>query len=94
MVVLFTTAMVVAMDPPKVTIAPLLNPAPLMVTLVPPLSEPAAGETDVTVTCAGEPAYLKPLSNLKLCPSLLVTITSAGPGFAAGVGGVVVDIET
>jgi len=53
MVVLFITTIVVAIDPPNVTTAPLLNPVPLIVTVVPPLSEPLAGETDVTVGGSG-----------------------------------------
>ena len=44
-----TTVTLVADDPPNVTVAPLKNPVPVMVTDVPPLVVPEVGEIEVTV---------------------------------------------
>ena len=45
-----TTTTLVAATPPKVTVAPLRKPVPLIVTDVPPDDEPLDGVTFVTVT--------------------------------------------
>ena len=49
MVVEFTTTTPVAATPPKVTVAPLTKPVPVMVTLVPPPVVPEGGLTFVIV---------------------------------------------
>jgi hypothetical protein len=49
MEVALTTFTPVAALPPKLTVAPVRNPVPVMVTAVPPAGRPLAGETDVTV---------------------------------------------
>ena len=41
------TVLTVAAVPPIVTVAPVMNPVPLMVTAVPPPSAPADGATEV-----------------------------------------------
>ena len=47
--VAFTTVMPVAAVPPIVTVAPLRNPVPVIVTLVPPARGPKLGEILITV---------------------------------------------
>ena len=47
--VLLTTVTPVAALPPIVTVAPAAKPVPVIVTAVPPLLEPEAGETPLTV---------------------------------------------
>jgi hypothetical protein len=49
-----TTVMLVAAVPPKVTLAPLAKPVPVIVTAVPPLVVPEVGEMAETVGAAGE----------------------------------------
>jgi hypothetical protein len=44
-----TTFTPVAALPPKLTVTPVKNPVPVMVTAVPPAGRPLAVETDVTV---------------------------------------------
>jgi len=48
-VVAFATTTLVAVVPPKVTVAPAAKFVPVIVTEVPPLVEPEFGETAVTV---------------------------------------------
>lgn len=48
MEVALPTLIPVAATPPKVTVAPATNPVPVTVTTVPPVSGPAAGETEET----------------------------------------------
>ena len=47
--VLFTTVIPVAAVPPRLTVAPVRKPVPVIVTAVPPLVLPEDGETLVTV---------------------------------------------
>ena len=49
MVVLLTTAILVAAVPPNVTVAPAAKFVPVIVTAVPPVVEPAFGDTPLTV---------------------------------------------
>ena len=49
MLVALTTVTPVAAVPPKVTVAPLTKPVPVMVTDVPPVERPLVGLTAVTV---------------------------------------------
>src|SRR4051812_14117436 len=51
--VALTTTTLVAAEPPKVTVAPLLKPVPAIVTDVPPRVVPLGGVTEVTVTGGG-----------------------------------------
>jgi hypothetical protein len=52
MVVLFTTATLVAAVPPKVTVAPAAKFVPVIVTAVPPAVDPLFGDTLLTVGIA------------------------------------------
>jgi hypothetical protein len=47
--VVVRTVTSVATGPPNSTVAPVLNPVPVTVILVPPLAGPDVGETEVTV---------------------------------------------
>jgi hypothetical protein len=49
MLVELTTVTVPHDDPPKLTLAPVKKPVPVIVTFVPPPSAPAFGEIPVTV---------------------------------------------
>jgi hypothetical protein len=49
MVVLLTTATLVAGAPPNVTVAPAAKFIPVIVTAVPPVVEPVFGDTPLTV---------------------------------------------
>ena len=49
MVVLLTTAILVAAAPPNVTVAPAAKFVPVMVTAVPPVVDPVLGDTPPTV---------------------------------------------
>ena len=49
MLVLLTTVTPVAAVPPRLTVAPDKKPVPVIVTAVPPLTEPEAGEIELTV---------------------------------------------
>jgi hypothetical protein len=49
MVVLLTTAILVAAVPPNVTVAPAAKFVPVMVTAVPPVVDPVLGDTPPTV---------------------------------------------
>jgi len=68
---------------PKLTVAPLRNPVPVMVTTVPPANGPDAGDILVTDGAGGE--YVNPLLNDpdELPPLLTETVTA--PGLPAGV---------
>jgi hypothetical protein len=50
--VALSTLTPVAASPPKVTVAPVTNPVPVMVTEVPPAGRPAVGATEVTAGAA------------------------------------------
>jgi hypothetical protein len=57
-VVAFTTVTPVALVPPRVTVAPLTKPVPLIVTLVPPAVGPEVGLIPVTVGAGGGATYV------------------------------------
>ena len=44
-----TTVAAIAASPSNLTVAPVMNPVPVMVTLVPPTVLPVAGDSEVTV---------------------------------------------
>ena len=58
MVVLLTTVTPVAAVPPRLTVAPDKKPVPVIVTAVPPLTEPEVGEIDVTLGAGLPPEEL------------------------------------
>ena len=64
MIVLLTKVTLLASVPPNVAAAPETKFVPVMVTEVPPLSEPDEGETDNTV---GRLVVLTPASNVAIC---------------------------
>jgi hypothetical protein len=66
----------VSADPPNETVAPLWNPAPAILTDVPPALEPLFGVTDVTV---GAATYVKQPEHVSLCASGFVTTTFTDP---------------
>jgi hypothetical protein len=55
MVVLFTSATLVAEVPPIFTVAPARKPVPVMVTVVPPVVTPELGAIAVTVGAGLDP---------------------------------------
>jgi hypothetical protein len=57
--VLLATFTFVAATPPNLTVAPAEKPVPVIVTAVPPESDPEAGEIEVTVGAAAGMAALK-----------------------------------
>src|ERR1700678_1272801 len=65
----------VAGTEPKSTIAPLMKPVPLMVTLVPPAAGPVPGLTAVTV---GTLVYVKSVEVTEV-PAVVVTVTATVP---------------
>ena len=72
----------VAAVAPKVTAVAPLNPVPVIVTDVPPVDGPEAGETDVT---AGAATYVNWSAALvALMPPAVVTVTSTVPAIPAG----------
>ena len=76
--------------PPKLTVAPVRNPEPVILIDVPPLAGPELGEIELTVGFGFPGAvYVKPLLNLPFCVSLLVTITSTAPAVFAAVMAVI-----
>ena len=77
--VLLTTVTAVAAVPPKLTVAPVKKPVPLIVTDVPPLVLPEDGETPVTVGAGFMVLYVKPLVRVAFWLSLLVTTTLTAP---------------
>jgi hypothetical protein len=66
----------VSADPPNEIVAAAWNPAPAMVTDVPPAVGPLFGVTDVTV---GAAMYVKQPEQLPLCRSGLETMTVTVP---------------
>jgi hypothetical protein len=85
--VALTTFTLVAAVPPRLTVAPVRKPVPVIVTEVPPLAVPVFGVTEVTVG-AGLP-YVNPLVNVPVCVSVLVTTTLTAPAACAGVVAVI-----
>src|SRR5439155_563131 len=65
---------------PKLTVAPLMKFAPLMVTVVPPALGPLFGDTVATEVTVGAAAVnVNPFARVPLWLSVLVTVTFAGP---------------
>ena len=91
-VVLLTTVTPVAALPPRLTVAPATKLVPVIVMAVPPVVEPDAGVTLVTVG-AGK-TYVKPAVSVPLWLSGLVTVTLAAPAACAGVVAVMVVLFT
>src|SRR5258706_448842 len=87
-VVLVATVTPVAALPPTLTVAPAAKPVPVIVIPVPPLVEPDAGATLVTVGAGA--TYVKAFASVPFCASALVTVTLAGPAACAGVAAVIV----
>src|ERR1700681_2105591 len=67
--VLLTTVTVLAAVPPRLTVAPDKKPVPLMVTAVPPLTDPDVGEIAITVGAGatGATSSTAPMSNPVPC---------------------------
>jgi hypothetical protein len=80
--VLLTNVTLVAAVPPKVTVAPEAKFVPVIVTSVPPLTDPELGETEVSV---GFAVYVYPLLSDALWSFGLVTNTVTAPAVAARV---------
>jgi len=85
-VVLLVTTTFVAAALPNVTVAPVTKFVPVIVTDVPPVTDPVFGLTAVTV---GAGAYVYPLARLPLSPLLFVTATVTAPALPAGVVAVI-----
>src|SRR3984893_9136160 len=79
--VLLTTVTVLAAVPPTVTVAPERKPVPLMVTAVPPLTDPAPGEIAVTVGAGKLP--LTDTVNVGLTGSVVLMFNKAARAPAA-----------
>jgi hypothetical protein len=81
----------VAGSDPNFTVAPVTNPVPVIVTVVPPVTGPVAGDTDVTVGVTT--VYVKsfPVPAVELGPPDVVTTTFARP--AVTVAGVTIVID-
>jgi hypothetical protein len=77
----------VSADPPNETVAPLWNPAPAMLTDVPPTAGPVLGVTEETV---GAATYVKQLEQVPLCVSGLIATTFTDPATCAVVVPVIV----
>src|SRR3954454_9263685 len=75
MVVALTTTTFVAAAPPKVTVAPVTKPLPLIVTAWPPVVLPAGGVTEVTVMGGGGTVTLTFADLVSLQPADVVTVT-------------------
>src|SRR5580704_14041025 len=66
--VLLDTVTAVAAVPPRLTVAPLRNPVPVIVTTVPPLAVPDVGEIELTVGAGFPPPEPCPLAlNVAIC---------------------------
>src|SRR5881394_1053069 len=87
-VVAFTTVTPVALVPPTLTVAPALNPVPLIVIAVPPTVDPDGGATPVTVGAG--PRYVNAFARVPLCASAFVTVTLTAPAACAGADAVIV----
>jgi hypothetical protein len=92
-VVLFTTATLVAAVAPKDTVAPAAKFVPVIVTAVPPAVGPLFGLTLLTVGAVGE-VYVNPLLRMPLCVSGFVTLTATAPALPGGVVAVIVVLFT
>ena len=78
-----TTTTFVAAVPPKVTLAPLAKPVPLMVTAVPPAAMPLAGLIEFTITGARTTFTLMDVEMLQPLLALTVSLSVSVPGPAA-----------
>ncbi len=77
-----TTVTLLVLVRPKSTVAPVTNPVPVIVTVVPPATGPAAGTTPVTV---GTGSYVySSAGEVALIPPGVVTVTSTVPAEPAG----------
>ena len=82
MLVADTTVTLLAPVRPKSTVAPVTNPVPVTVTVVPPANGPAAGATLVIV---GTGSYVNSSAGeVALVPPGVVTVTSTVPAVPAG----------
>jgi hypothetical protein len=90
-VVLLTTVTPVAAALPNVTVAPATKFVPVIVTAVPPVTDPLFGDTPVTV---GVTAYVYPFARLPLTEPGFVTVTVTAPAAPAGVVAVIVVLFT
>ena len=88
--VALTTVTFVADALPNVTVAPVANPVPVIVTAVPPAGGPVLGETLVTV---GGVTYVKPPGKVPTCP-FTVTVTVTAPASPDGIVAVIVVLFT
>src|SRR5208283_1539080 len=87
-----TTVTLLAPVKPKSTVAPVTNPVPVTVTVVPPATGPAAGEMPVT---AGTGSYVNSSAgNVALVPPGVVTVTSTVPAEPAGETAVMLVADT
>ena len=94
---LLTTRQSVADVPPILTVAPARKPVPAMVTAVPPLVVPELGVIELTVGAGfggGGPVKVKPLFNVPVLASVLVTTTLVAPAAWAGVVAAIVVLFT
>ena len=73
----------VSADPPNETVAPVWNPLPVMVTLVPPPAGPLVGATELTVGAGAR--YVKQPVHVALCVSGFVTTMLTAPAACAAV---------
>ena len=80
-IVVGLTVATVRADPPKETVAPLWNPLPVRVTLLPPTAGPLVGVTELTV--GGSARYVKQSVQVTLWPSGFVTVTFTVAGACA-----------
>jgi len=91
-VVPLTTETLPAGLPPRLTVAPETKFVPEIVIGVPPIVDPEAGITVLTVGAGN--AYVKPLVSVAACVSGLVTTTFTAPAACAGVVAVIVVLLT
>ena len=89
-VVPFTATTFVAAAAPNVTVAPAAKFVPVIVTDVPPATDPLFGLTLLTV---GATTYVYPFARLPFTP-LTVTVTVTAPNAPAGVVAVIVVLFT
>jgi hypothetical protein len=66
--------------PPTVTDAPVMNPVPVTVTSVPPVTGPVDGDSDVTAGTGAVYVKLSPVPVVELEPPEVVTCRSTTPG--------------
>src|SRR5581483_4488647 len=91
-VVALRTVTLVAAVPPTLTVAPVAKPVPVIVSAVPPVVEPVAGDTWVIVGAGA--TWVNAVVAVALWPSRLVTVTFTAPAAWAGVVAVIVVLLT